>query len=205
MSIETETSRYALATRLVQNEVVYCVSSLINGLQRATSDMDNDKLQTLGVDYDDLIKLSHREPGVDEYREADDLFVSVKGKRLQAYDVESGDDGFRWTELEPLIMEGEPAEKGEWCETELEAWEALFDDQGLDRPDGSEVYEHWIVTDYLAARLIDAGETVVRDVAGLTVWGRCTTGQAISMDYVIQQIAADMYGDAPAVVIEGEA
>ena len=193
----TESTRQALAARLVQNEVVYLVSALIHGLQRTASDLRNDQLETLGVDYDDLTTLAYRAPGLDEYRESDELFVSSSGKRQQAYDVESGDDGFRWTELEPIILDDEPAEKGEWCETELEAWQALFDDQGFGTPDGAEVYEHWIVTDYLAARLIEQGETVVRDVAGLTVWGRCTTGQAISMDYVIQHIAVETYGDAP--------
>ena len=35
------------------------------------------------------------------------------------------------------------------------------------------------------------GEVVARDFLGMTIWGRGTTGQAISMDYVILQIAKE--------------
>lgn len=59
-------------------------------------------------------------------------------------------------------------------------------------PDQREVYEHWIVSDWLAGKLADRGE-VTGDFAGLTIWGRCTTGQAIAMDGVIQQIAAELW------------
>lgn len=50
-----------------------------------------------------------------------------------------------------------------------------------------EIYEFWAVTDWLAKRLKDLGEPVAE--FGLTqVWGRGTTGQAIALDYVIEQI-----------------
>ena len=53
-------------------------------------------------------------------------------------------------------------------------------------------YEHWIVSGWLAGKLEDQGEMVNRDICGLIVWGRCTTGQAIYMDGVIQEIARDL-------------
>lgn len=55
-------------------------------------------------------------------------------------------------------------------------------------PHEREAYEHWIVSDYLARQLRDRGEMVTTDLYGLTVWGRCTTGQSISMDGVIEEI-----------------
>lgn len=51
-----------------------------------------------------------------------------------------------------------------------------------------EVYEYWAVSDVLAHRLQTEGEHVDRDLAGMNVWARTTTGQAISMDGVIQKI-----------------
>lgn len=60
-------------------------------------------------------------------------------------------------------------------------------------PHEHEVYEHWIVSDWLAARLEEKGERIDHDFTGLTVWGRTTTGQAISMDYVIRQIVRDLH------------
>lgn len=55
-------------------------------------------------------------------------------------------------------------------------------------PDG-EPLEFWIVSDWLAGKLEEHDECVAYDVHGLTIWGRCTSGQAISMDSVIEGIA----------------
>jgi hypothetical protein len=52
-----------------------------------------------------------------------------------------------------------------------------------------EVLEHWIVSDWLAERLAQRGETVDQDFAGLTIWGRTTTGQPIECDDVIIDVA----------------
>ncbi|MFK4131943.1 hypothetical protein ACI2KR_06565 [Pseudomonas luteola] len=55
-------------------------------------------------------------------------------------------------------------------------------------------YEHWIVSDWLAAKLKREGEIIESDMLrtfNLNVWGRCTTGQAIYMDSVIEKIAQE--------------
>jgi hypothetical protein len=59
----------------------------------------------------------------------------------------------------------------------------------------SEVFEHWIVSEWLANRLEEKGETIEKDFYGLTIWGRCTTGQSICLDYVIKQIWQDLQND----------
>lgn len=53
-----------------------------------------------------------------------------------------------------------------------------------------EIYEHWLVSDWLARQLEAKGEIIGR-LFNLSIWGRCTTGQSIRMDSVIQQIAAE--------------
>lgn len=55
-------------------------------------------------------------------------------------------------------------------------------------PEEREVYEHWAVTDWLGKKLEARGEKVDFDFAGLTIWGRTTTGQSISMDSVMSDI-----------------
>jgi hypothetical protein len=52
-------------------------------------------------------------------------------------------------------------------------------------PQRHEIYEHWIVSEWLAAQLEQRGEVVERDFHGLTIWGRACTGQAILLDEVI--------------------
>lgn len=56
-----------------------------------------------------------------------------------------------------------------------------------------EIFEHWIVTDFLGRRLSERGEKVLRDFFGMgCVWCRTTTGQAILLDSVISDICADL-------------
>lgn len=69
------------------------------------------------------------------------------------------------------------------CETAQEACEA----NNID-PCSCEVLEHWAVSSRLAEKLIAQGERVDTDFAGLNIWARTTTDQAISMDGVIQRI-----------------
>lgn len=51
-----------------------------------------------------------------------------------------------------------------------------------------EILEYWLVSDWLADKLIEHGEPVAKDIHGLTVWGRTCSGQAIYMDGVIARI-----------------
>lgn len=50
-----------------------------------------------------------------------------------------------------------------------------------------EIYEWWLVSPWLAKKLIIEGVPVLENNYG-TWWGRCTTGQAIVLDDVIQRI-----------------
>ncbi len=66
-------------------------------------------------------------------------------------------------------------------------WLELCQDNDIE-PYQHEAYEHWIVSDWLADKLLERGEMVSKDIHGLIVWGRGATGQAILLDDVICQI-----------------
>ncbi len=57
-----------------------------------------------------------------------------------------------------------------------------------------DVYEYWVVSDWLGRKLKGEGETVV-DLLGLIIFARSTTGQCIDMDGVFEKIASDMSRD----------
>jgi hypothetical protein len=59
-----------------------------------------------------------------------------------------------------------------------------------------EIYEWWLVSDFLARKLKEKGEPVIEDE---NIWGRCTCGQAILLDHVISEICSDME------ILEGQA
>ena len=65
-----------------------------------------------------------------------------------------------------------------------------FEEDGAE-PTYIEALEHWIVEDWFAHDLKKRGE-MVGEVLGMTVWGRTTSGQAISLDYVVQDILKDI-------------
>jgi len=69
---------------------------------------------------------------------------------------------------------------------EIEAGTACFTSSG------SRIFEHWTVSNGLADELEARGEKVDREFAGLNVWARATTGQAISIDAVIGSIVDDL-------------
>jgi len=92
-------------------------------------------------------------------------------------------------------------ENEEWTNPESENTytdlQTLCDDENIDY-DYFEAYEFWAVDEFLGRKLKEEGE-MVEDIFGLTVWGRCTTGQAILLDYVISQICEDLD------ILEGQA
>lgn len=101
-----------------------------------------------------------------------------KAKRLVENEVRTSVP-FSWIEI--LVNEGEVSED-------------LFYGIGEDE-DGNynEIYEVWIVSDWLADKLRAKGECVTSPDDWIQIWGRGTTGQAICLDYVIQSIVDDMY------------
>ena len=58
----------------------------------------------------------------------------------------------------------------------------------------AEVYEHWAVSNWLGGKLAARGQKTI-GLYGMTVWCRCTTGQAICLDRVIQEIACELWDD----------
>ena len=57
--------------------------------------------------------------------------------------------------------------------------------------ESSEVLEWWLVTPYMADMLKEKGEVILSDY-DCYWWGRTTSGQALYMDGVIQEIAGQI-------------
>ena len=66
---------------------------------------------------------------------------------------------------------------------------AYFDEEPENEP--QEVFEWWIVTEYLYDKLKEKGHPVL-EWGNNYYWGRCTTGQAIVLDGVISEICREM-------------
>lgn len=172
-----------VAERLVSNEVFYCVSYMVSELSRDPNYMD--AILEFSMVYKD------NSEAIDDLQ---DRIDELEAKKDDAVDgLNDYTDNLDMDAMEMFYDD---------C---LEAIDDLFDNaieelendkQDLeteqDYPD--EALEHWLVSDWLADKLESYGQMVTKDFLGLTIWGRSTSGQAISMDYVIQQIAKDMGG-----------
>lgn len=67
------------------------------------------------------------------------------------------------------------------------------DDDDFEPTEYREIFEHWIVSDWLADKLAYHGEAVCKDFYGLTVWGRTCTGQRIALDGLIERIYDELH------------
>lgn len=199
---------------MVRREVIQNVSVLFSDLLALVAHADRDVMEDVSFSDDELRDMQCRP----DYEEAGRDHINSMDRdelleALEAADVEDERDAHQRAEA----ASSHAAEEGlaledwsDWWEDFLgvsdsdlrvllitaieadtdDAWQNFTNDHDLD-PDDIEVYEHWAVSDWLERRLAEKGE-ITGKIAGLTLWGRCTTGQMISMDYVIQQIHAEL-------------
>ena len=85
-----------------------------------------------------------------------------------------------------LILDNQNLVVEELMRHDESLWEEL---QNLD--ENSEIMEWWLVTPYMAELLKEKGEVILSDY-DCYWWGRHTSGQALYMDGVIQEIAEQM-------------
>ena len=152
---------------LVETEVIYFISPLIGELLKQEKYREEFYHLTTSTDWDEAEKTINQNICVAQ-RDVDNLW-GVYDKENEYYTVE------------PIH------------EHKKEAIKQYFDDLNWDLFSyNCEVCEYWLISEWLASKLEDKGETVEKDFMGLIVWGRTTTGQAIWCDYIIQEIYSDL-------------
>lgn len=153
----------------VREHVIQSVSKLVRTLDDLVTHAGPDGL------HDDILNLR----GVDDWRSPVENFVAGMSSddlidELDAYDVQ--------------VM-GSTQELRAELLAQLDANDDWQDFAQSNRiwPDRREATNWYLVSDWLADQLRQRGEIVV-EVCDLTIWGRCTSGQAIWQDGVIQEI-----------------
>lgn len=152
--------------QLVGREVIYCVSGLISDLMKMDVETNEHS--------DDLLALCVQ----DDWTNA----AFEHGAKIE--DAENG-----WIVLD---QEDDSDMYENFYDNEEEAAQSYCEYHGLD-PQQHEAYEHWIVSTWLADRLAEKGEMTCKDIHGLTIWGRTTTGQGILLDRVICDIYDELH------------
>ena len=148
---------------LVETEVIYFISPLIDDLLKEEKYREEFYHLTTSTDWDEAEKAINQNICV----------VQIDAGNLWGvYDKDN-----KYYTVEPKH------------EHKKEAIKVFFDDLNWDLFSyNCEVCEYWLISEWLANKLEDKGETVEKDFMGLIVWGRTTTGQAIWCDWIIQEI-----------------
>ena len=163
---------------LVRMEVHYCVSYLVSTLARGAFNCStfNETAKELDQMCEQAFDLA---APVDDWEEA------AREAGADCHKAAGRDEWRCWS------VPGDGGDTTEWCASESDAWRNWCEQNDIE-PYEREVYEHWIVSDWLADKLEERGEKVDRDFAGMTVWARTTTGQGIASDSVIESICHEL-------------
>ena len=220
MNMTIESKRQDLATRLVKNEVYYCVSSLVSTLSNLAQNASGTTLRNECLDWEEdilpLLEWVDYEEALRQYvmddADLDDLESLVE--ECGYWDNLVDESGYTTylSEFDPTPEKDEADEFSEWINAEQgreskfrEAVADFLIENGdvkdlcqsydVDVDDfRNPCYEHWIVSSWLARKLEERGE-VVGELCGLTIWGRGATGQSICMDHVIRCIIEELYAE----------
>ena len=205
-------------SQFVGSNVHWCMSSLFYDIGR---DLEASS-KLFDIDYEELASYfsvtDYVEPVLDYINEADldDLetiadmvgyWSDVVGKYPTAIELEDEEGDTFWQveggerhddedEANRAVLEANIEEIRKAVKdliTEDGEYREIADDFDIE-PEEDEVYEHWLVDRYFGARLEERGELVF-EFCNMTVWGRCTTGQSISLDGVIRSMVRDLDED----------
>lgn len=207
-AVSVENSVNEIAERIVKQHVICCVSVMVSEVFKLTSmqigaSYDGGFKSDEGADdlHNQCVDLMGSEPDYEEAaRCADWLPLSECSQDILA---NPGNAEYLQENTGDTVEELKEAAEGFYVQVlngifvdydwSIDSWEELCGCQNIDTDDyRSEVFEHWVVSDWFADKLLERGGVVDMDFMGLAVWGRCTSGQRISMDGVVQDIAKSL-------------
>ena len=179
-------------SKMVDREVHACASYLVQLLNNQEAHNPSEYSQEL---MDVCISYTDNSTEIEECEEKIEELENERDENQSFYEELPG--GAHWINdlwYDMLI---------DYCDYQMEHDETTYNeliaavesekqDLEQDQDEPNEAYEHWIVSDWLGRQLKDNGQ-MVEDIAGLTIWGRTTTGQSIMLDYVICNIFDGTY------------
>jgi hypothetical protein len=176
----------SVKSKLVGREVYYCQTMVVEELfkdnQEEFYELDNVQYYTAELSNDSFEgSYDEKSDLIEELEEKRDRLENANYKIEEYRDnIEDNDDLYdlfdeKYNEIQDIIIE---------LESDIDILENSDTEY-------AEIYEWWLISNYLAGKLSAYGQVVYEDY-GSTWWGRQGTGQAILLDHVISKIAEDM-------------
>ena len=182
----------------VERNIGQCVSSLMydvgRNLEECSRIFDFDYDEAIGwfqrEDYSEVVDSFIDDADLDDLETIADM-VGYWNEVLEESSVEYTDDGY----LVPTYEQTkEIRTKVKALITNDSEYKEIGRHFNLD-PDYCEVYEHYVVNSSWAADDLRAYGQIVFEFGGLTIFGRCTTGQSMSLDGWTCRLMRDLPDD----------
>lgn len=162
----------------VREHVIQSVSKLVRALDTLVDYAGSSVLELADVSEDDIQSLR----GIDDWRSPVENFVAG----MCVEDLIDELDAYEDISVLETLTAAEMRERLLKVLEDLDAWQDFARSNRI-WPDRREASSWYLVSDWLADQLEQRGE-IVGEICDLTIWGRCTSGQAIWQDGVIQEI-----------------
>ncbi len=182
----TSCDKQEIATRLVEREIFHCASQMISGIVPHMYEMGlEDELMSVCRPCNDISEEDYQEAAEAEgWIKFEDATEEQRKEALEEYLPDNNTTDQTYIQID---------DDGSYLDSDyrIDSYEELCRDHNIEvEGQEVEVFEFWIISDWLAYRL--PSETIL----GFNIWGRTCTGQAICLDSDIQEIAIECYSRA---------
>lgn len=172
---------HGIKEKFVRREVLTCFSYEMDAVLKASSELSKSDLPT----YDDIENTYYFDTENVIYK----IMEELRFKKQELYDYANDPDTFNRRvktdkDFKVFLNSLSDDELTELCE---EFNIDICDEESTPH----EIFEWWIVTEYLYKKLQYKGQPVL-EWGNNYYWGRCTTGQAILLDNVISEICEEL-------------
>ena len=103
------------------------------------------------------------------------------------YEIEKSDGAYYWhREAEGQFDETESSDSV--FSTPEAACADAWQDYGDTPDDYTEALQHWLISDWLAEKIIEIGGMAATDICGFSIWGRSECGQGLDIDSTLKAV-----------------
>ena len=156
----------ATIERIIEQEIFANASTLISSLCR----LEDPEL--MNVDQEELFDVCSQP----------DYSVAPEG-----YEIEKSMGAYYWhREAEGQFDDAELSDSV--FNTPEAASADAWQDYGDTPDDYIEALQHWIISDWLAEKIIEIGGMAATDICGFSIWGRSECGQALDIDSTLEAV-----------------
>ena len=156
----------ATIERIIEQEIFTNASWLISSLCRLEDS------ESMNVDQEALFDVCSQP----------DYSVAPDG-----YEIEKTDGAYYW-HREAETDDDDIESSSSVFSTPEAACADAWDDYGDTPEDYIEALQHWIISDWLAEKIIEVGGMAATDICGFAIWGRSECGQGLDMDSTLRAV-----------------